>query len=171
MSAFLIGYRGCGKTTIGKRLADRLWQRFVDSDEMVARYAGKSIRAIFEEEGEPVFRAFETAVLHELVTMQEHVISLGGGVILSPENRQLIKRSGFKVIYMKCAPDELWRRIQQDPNTADNRPHLTELGGGLAEIRRLIEEREPLYRQCMTAELDVTFLSPQDCTTYIARML
>src|SRR5918997_3441061 len=98
MSAFLIGYRGCGKTTIGKRLADRLWQRFIDSDEMVSRYAGKSIRAIFEEEGEPVFRAFETAVLHELVTMQEHVISLGGGGVLIPDNPPLIQRSGVKVI-------------------------------------------------------------------------
>ena len=171
MSTFLIGYRGCGKTTVGKRLADRLWQRFLDSDEMVSRHAGKAIRAIFEEEGEPVFRAFETAVLHELVTMDEHVVALGGGVAVSEENRRLLKKSGHKVIYMKCEPDELWRRIQADPNTADNRPHLTELGGGLEEIRKLMAEREPLYRQCMTAELDVTHLSPQDATTYIARMI
>ena len=171
MSVFLIGYRGSGKSTIGRLLADRLWQTFLDSDELIVKQAGKSIKEIFDSEGEPGFRDREAAVVRELAMLSDHVIALGGGAVLREENRNVLRKDGHKIIYLRCEPAELHRRIHADPQTAENRPALTGLGGGFEEIERLLADREPIYRACMTAELDVTNLSPEDATVYIARLL
>lgn len=171
MSIVLIGYRGSGKTSLGRKLADRLWQPFVDSDEEIVKRAGKSIREIFEQHGEPTFRDLETAVVKDLATRAEHVIALGGGAILRLENRAAIKEGGHKVIYLRCDAAELHKRIHADAATAANRPSLTHLGGGLAEIEKLLADREPIYRETMTAELDVTNLSLDEAMARITRMI
>src|SRR5579863_8452163 len=171
MSIVLIGYRGSGKTTIGKRLADRLWQPFVDVDDLIVQRAGKSIKDIFEQDGEPAFRELEETAVNEACVLAEHVISLGGGAVLREANRQALAQSAHHVVYLKCEPAELHKRIHADPATAAMRPILTHLGGGLEEITKLIKEREPLYRQVKTAELDVTNLTPEDAVVYIVRLL
>ena len=171
MSIVLVGYRGCGKTTAGKKLADRLWQPFVDTDELIVRKAGTSIREIFEERGEAGFRDLESEVIREIALLQEQVIALGGGAILREENRKALKEAGHKIIYMKCEPAELLKRINADPQTTATRPNLTGLGGGIEEIEKGLAEREPLYRQAMTAELDVTHLTPEESVVYIVRLL
>jgi shikimate kinase len=170
MSVVLIGYRGTGKSTVGKRLADRLWQPFVDTDELIVRKAGTTIREIFEKQGEQAFRDLEATVVRDTLMLQEHVISLGGGALLREENRAALKASGHKVVYLKCAPEELYRRISEDPESAAARPNLT-AEGGLEEVKQLLAAREPTYRAAMTAELDVTHLSPQDAVVYIVRLL
>jgi shikimate kinase len=170
MSIVLIGYRGSGKTTIGKRLADRLWQTFVDVDELIVRKAGRSIRDIFEQEGEESFRTMESEVLREVALLEDHVIATGGGSLMREENRKALKDAGHRIIYLKCDPDLLWQRIQTDPNTSANRPDLTPTGG-VEEIRQKIAEREPVYRQVMHAELDVSNLTPEDAVVYIVRLL
>ena len=171
MSIALLGYRGSGKTTIGRRLADRLWQKFVDTDELVVARAGMAIKDIFERQGEAAFRDLESQVVAEASALTDHVIALGGGAVLREANRNALKDAGLKLIYLRCEADELVRRIQADPGTAEARPDLTELGGGLAEVRQVLAEREPVYRSVMTAELDVTHLSPQDAVVYITRLL
>ncbi len=170
MSVVLIGYRGSGKTTVGKRLADRLWQPFVDTDELVVRKAGKSIREIFEQDGEAAFRDLESQVVRDVCPLQEHVISLGGGALGREENRAALKASGHKVVYLKCDPEVLHRRISEDPQSAADRPNLT-AEGGLEEVKALHEAREPIYRAAMTAELDVTHLEPPDAVVYIVRLI
>ena len=171
MSTVLIGYRGSGKTTIGKRLADRLWQPFVDVDDLIVKRAGKSIKEIFEQNGEPAFRDTEAAVVKEVCKLAEHVIGLGGGTLGRDENRKAIKEAGHKIIYLKCDPAVLHKRIQADPQSAATRPNLTELGGGIEEIRKMLAEREPMYRQVMNAELDVSNLTPEEAVVYITRLL
>ena len=171
MNVALVGYRGCGKSTIGHRLADRLWAKFIDVDDQIVKKAGKNIKQIFEEDGEPYFRAVETEVVREICQLSDHVVSLGGGTVITAENRELVKKWADKIIYLRCEPQELLRRIQADPKSAETRPSLTMLGGGIEEIRLKLSEREPLYRELMTAELDVTHLSPQDACVYIARLL
>ena len=172
MSIVLIGYRGSGKTTIGKRLADRLWQPFVDTDDLIVRKAGgKTIKEIFEAGGESHFRDLESEVVREVGLLQEHVIALGGGALIREANRKVLKDAGHKVIYLKCEPEILFQHIQADPETARTRPALTNLGGGVEEIRKLLTDREPIYRQEMTAELDVTHLTPEDAMVYIVRLL
>ena len=171
VSTVLIGYRGSGKTSIGKRLADRLWQKCVDTDEMVVAKAGKSIADIFQQDGEAKFRALETEAVKEAAAINEVVIALGGGAPLREENRRLIKDAGHRVIYLKCEPEELLKRIRSDPDTPQSRPNLTEFGGGIEEISKVLAEREPIYRQMADAELEVTYLTPDEAMVYIVRLL
>jgi shikimate kinase len=171
MGIALIGYRGCGKTTVGRKLADRLWQEHVDTDEMIVRRAGKSIKEIFAGDGEPVFRDLESAVVGEASGGGDVVISLGGGALDREANRAVLAKGGHKLIYLKCEPAELLRRIQADPQTAHARPHLTAMGGSVAEIESVLARREPVWRSAMTAELDVTSLTPEEAVVYIVRLL
>jgi shikimate kinase len=170
MSTILLGYRGAGKTTIGKRLADRLWQKFVDTDDLVVKVTGKTIKQIFEEHGESMFRELEVEAVKKALTLEEHVIALGGGAVLSDVARNLLRGSTHKRLYLKCEPQELLRRLQADPNTAKNRPDLTDLNGGIEEIELLLNDREPLYRQVMTGELDVTNVTPEEAVVRLVRL-
>jgi shikimate kinase len=171
MSIVLIGYRGSGKTTVGSKLANRLWQELVDTDQLIVKKAGKSIAEIFEQDGEQRFRDLETEVVKEVAKLQDVVISLGGGAVVREENRQALKEAGHKIVYLKCDPEVLHQRIQADAATSMMRPNLTNLFGGQAEIEHVLGEREPIYRSLMTAELDVTNLSVEDAVVYIVRLL
>ena len=169
MSIVLIGYRGCGKTSIGRKLADRLWQPFVDTDDLVVKKAGKSIKDIFDQDGEAKFRQLEADVIKDVAKLQEHVIALGGGGATRSENVKVLRDAGHKLIYLRCEPHELHRRIQLDPNSASTRPNLT-AAGGVEEIRAVMTEREPAYRAAAQAELDVTHLSVDEALVYVTRL-
>jgi shikimate kinase len=169
MSLVLIGYRGSGKTTIGRKLAERLVWPFIDSDERIVAKAGKSIKQIFEESGEEGFRNLETKVIEELCDLPDHVLALGGGAVKRPENRSALRAAGHTVVYLSCKAEELHRRIQGDPKTKLDRPNLTGLGGGLAEVEKLLAEREPLYREIDDLEVDVSGLSPDQAVNEIIR--
>jgi shikimate kinase len=171
MSVVLIGARGSGKSTIGRKLADRLWQSFIDVDEQIVRRAGKTIKDIFEQDGEERFRQIETEVLREAATLQEHVIGLGGGTLMREENRRILKESGHRLVYLRCEPEELHRRIKADPNSAATRPNLTQYGGGIEEIQHLLSIREPVYRRCMHGEIDVTNLTPDEAVVHIVKLM
>ncbi len=171
MSIALIGARGSGKSTIGRKLADRLWQSFVDVDEQIIRRAGKNIRDIFEQDGEERFRQLETEVIREAALLPDHVIALGGGSLVREENRVALKKPGHRLIYLRCDPKELARRIKADPTSGATRPNLTQFGGGIEEIEFLLALREAIYRECMHAELDVTNLTPDEAAVYIVKLL
>jgi shikimate kinase len=171
MSIVLIGYRGSGKTTVGRLLAERLGWPFVDCDERITATAGKTIREIFEAGGEERFRELECQAVAEISQLGNHVLSLGGGAILRSENRDVIARGRHKVVYLRATPEELHRRIHADTATAVNRPALTKLGGGIEEIRSVLAAREPIYRQVMTAEVDVTQRTPEEVVTAIVELL
>lgn len=164
MNVALIGYRGSGKTSVGRQLAGRRGTAFVDADEMLVARAGQSIRAIFEQHGEAAFREMESDVLADLVGraaagQADAIISLGGGVILREANRRRLIESPFARVYLRADARTLHARIQADPATAANRPALTPLGGGVEETRTLLAAREPLYREVATHELEVTGLT------------
>jgi|SRR4051812_21089225 shikimate kinase len=172
MSAILLGYRGCGKTTIGKKLADRLWIKFVDTDELVVASSGRqTIREIFEQDGEEKFRDLELAAVKDACGRPDHVVALGGGAVLGDETRAFLKSLNRSRIYLRCDASELHRRIHADPATAANRPSLTHLGGSVEEIRELLKIREPLYREVMTAELEVTNLSIDEAMVYVTKLM
>ncbi len=122
----LVGYRGTGKTTVGKILADRLDLRFLDADLEIEARAGRSILSIFAESGEPVFRDWEEHTLRELV---EHhpaaVLASGGGAVLRPSNRRLLLDFGF-VVWLHAEPAELAQRLVADLRTGTERPALDE---------------------------------------------
>ena len=160
MGVVLIGYRGSGKTTVGRQLAERLGHPFIDADDLIVARAGKSIREIFEQDGEPVFRDYESLILKDVLSRIHHVVSVGGGAIEREANRKLFGAGKHRVIYLRCDSDELLRRISADGQTAASRPALTRFAGGIKEITTVLARREPVYRSVMTEEIDVTHLSP-----------
>ena len=171
MSVVLLGYRGSGKTSVGEKLADKLWADFFDADKVLVADAGMSIKDIFATHGEAYFRDLEAGVLEKLLAKNNAVISCGGGVILREENRKKLIGATHSRIYLRCDALELHRRIHADPHTVESRPALTSLGGGVEEITLLLAEREPLYRAAMTAELDVTHLSVDEAVQRIGRLI
>ncbi|MDB5326016.1 MAG: aroK [Phycisphaerales bacterium] len=171
MGIVLIGYRGSGKTSVGRLLADRRGAAFVDADVVLVARAGRSIREIFEQSGEAAFREMESEVLQDLLDRPGEVISLGGGVILREANRKRLIESGLPRVYLRAGAQTLHDRIHADPATAANRPALTHLGGGVEEIRTLLAAREPLYREVATHELDVTGLSVDEVVSRLDGMI
>ena len=171
MGVVLLGYRGSGKTTVGRKLADRLWCEFVDTDEEIVKRTRKSIKEIFEQDGEAAFRDLESSVLVDVLKRESDVISCGGGIVLREANRVALKNSPHSRVYLRCEPDVLHQRIHSDPATAQNRPALTQLGGGIEEIRALLEAREPLYREVMTTELEVTNLDIDEVVIRVTKLV
>ena len=141
----LIGYRGCGKTSVGRSLATRLGWTFVDTDDLIEAAAGCSIREIFEREGEAGFRVRETTAVQEVARGTQQVISVGGGAILSADNRTMLRGAGV-CVWLTAPPEELHRRLQADPRSGSTRPALTSKSE-LEEIRHLLQRRAPLYAE------------------------
>jgi shikimate kinase len=166
---FLIGFRGTGKTTVARILGLRLGWDWVDADVEVELRAGKSIAAIFADDGEPAFRDLEGIVLADLVSRRRTVAACGGGVIIRPRHRELL-RGQPRVAWLRGEPEALHARIQADRTTADRRPSLTPFSA-LEEVRRLIAEREPWYRECAKAEIDATSQTPDQCADEIIARL
>ena len=141
MLVSLVGLPGSGKTTVGRQLARRLQQPFVDSDHAIELRLGCSIREFFEREGEQRFRDVEEDVLDALSLSHSGVLSTGGGAVLRSINRERLRHRG-RVIYLKSSPDELYRRLRHDVN----RP-LLQVDDPLARLRDLYAARDPLYRE------------------------
>lgn len=154
MSLFLVGLRGSGKTTVGRVLAQRLALPLVDTDALIVQAAGISIREIFASQGEAVFRDLESQALEHLIAGGSCVAATGGGIVLREKNRRMIQTTGWPVIYLSAPADLLARRVHADSATALNRPNLTDLGGGVAEMEHLLKQRDPLYRQIATWIVD-----------------
>jgi shikimate kinase len=157
--AYLIGYRGAGKTTVGRLLAARLGWAFVDADDVLEAKAGRSIAAIFAAEGEAGFRDHEAANLRALAQRDRHVIATGGGIVLRDENRRLLRASGY-CVWLTGGPATLYGRLQGDPTTRARRPALTGLPGP-AEVERLLGEREPMYREVAHSVVATEQQSPE----------
>jgi len=154
---YLIGYRGTGKTTVGRVLAARVGRPFADLDERIETAAGRTIADIFAAEGEPGFRDRESAALRAASVEPPGVIATGGGIILRAENRELLRGSG-RIAWLTAPAEALWARIQADAATAHRRPKLA--GGGLEEVTKLLAVREPLYREVANFIVETAGLSP-----------
>lgn len=158
VTIILVGYRGSGKTTVGRLVAARLGWAFVDADDVIEATAGKSVAGIFAAEGEAGFRDREAAALAALCARPDHVIATGGGAVLREANR-LAMKAGF-VVWLTAPPEVVWERMCTDPTTAARRPNLT-AAGGEAEVRALLAAREPLYREVADLTVGTESLSPE----------
>ena len=142
----LVGYRGTGKSTVGRIVADRLGRPFADADREVEALAGRSIRSIFEEDGEAAFRHWEARALDGLASrLVGGVLATGGGAVLAESNRRSLRDFGL-VIWLTADADTLARRLMASRRGVDDRPGLTP-AGTLAEIAGVLESRTPLYRE------------------------
>ena len=148
MKVILIGYRGSGKSSVGRLLAPRLGGGFADvDDQIMARFGGKSVAEIWGEFGEPAYRQVEVEVTQGLLNSDFRVIGLGGGTLMQPKARQAVEQLHNACrVYLHAPVEVLFRRIQSDPTSTANRPSLTVHGGGLEEIRTVLAVRDPVYR-------------------------
>ena len=144
----LIGLPAVGKSTIGRRLARQLGIDFADCDALLELRFKCRIREYFEAEGEEKFRDAESAVLEELVAGSDRVIATGGGVVLRPGNRELLRQRTM-CVYLKADPEALFHRLRRDTK----RP-LLQVADPAARLNELSAEREPLYREAATLEIE-----------------
>jgi len=158
MTFFLIGYRCTGKTTIGKALAERLGLEFIDADEYLVEKAGKSIKQIFAEDGEPAFRDLEEQCLAELSRRTGVVIGAGGGAVMRQSNVQRMKAAGT-VVLLESDAATIYSRITGDPKTDAQRPSLTNKSQ-YDEIVHLLEYRKPYYHAAADIVLDSSDMTP-----------
>ena len=131
---------GGGKSTVGRHLARRLNWEFVDSDSVIERRVGCSIRSFFEREGEARFRDVEQEVIAEWADAPDSVLATGGGAVLREANRTFLHEHAT-VVYLRSTPEDLFRRLRND----SKRP-LLQVADPLARLRELYAKRDPLYR-------------------------
>ncbi len=140
MRIYLTGFMGCGKTTVGRRLARRLGMEFVDLDEAIERRAGMTVRQIFEAQGEPAFRQMEAEALRGTLALPDVVVALGGGTMAYEANAALVGASGLSV-WINPAFGTIAARIGGRGKT--DRPLFKDESQALA----LYRERLPAYRR------------------------
>ena len=147
----LVGYRACGKSTVGRLVAARLAWPFIDADHVVEDRLGAPIAQVFRTHGEAYFRAAESAVLADILSGSgPFVLATGGGVIESPANRAMLKELGGTVVYLHASAEMVQERLRHQ---AGGRPSLT--GGNVAdEVPAILARREPLYREVATVLID-----------------
>ncbi|UBX47823.1 shikimate kinase AroL [Providencia alcalifaciens] len=138
---YIIGPRGSGKTTIGKKLAEKTGYQFIDTDKLIFEHAGMSIADIVQQQGWDYFRQLESQILAS-IEPQKAIVSTGGGIILAPENQKVMRDNGT-VIYLRSTAETLAQRLAAEPQ-AEQRPSLT--GKSLIEeIAEVMEQRDPIY--------------------------
>lgn len=162
----LIGYRGAGKSTVAGALAERLACPACDADQLLEEKSGCTIGDLIRGRGEAAFRDAEEGVLAELLAGFPGVLSTGGGVVLRPANRLLLRRHGRPVVWLDTRPDVVRARLAADPATAIRRPGLSG-GDPLAEIDATLAVRRPLYAACADFRVDTSPLDPGAVATRI----
>jgi shikimate kinase len=160
---FLIGPMGAGKTTIGRMLARTLGVPFIDSDREIEQRTGVSIPMIFEYEGEAGFRKRESEVIGLLTEKSPLVLATGGGAVLLPDNRELLKERGF-VVYLQCSVDRQLERTHNDTH----RP-LLKTPDPRGRLEELLQVRDPLYRDLADYIVDTGTFSSRNAARQIAR--
>jgi shikimate kinase len=139
---FLVGFMGCGKTTVGRLLAQRLGWEFTDLDEIVEQRLGQTINEIFAEQGEAYFREAEREVLEGLLGQSAEaplVVALGGGTFAQPVNVERLRQIGGITFWLHCPVEELQRRCRG----VNNRPLFRDP----ASFQQLYEQRLPYYQR------------------------
>lgn len=156
---------GVGKTTIGRHLARQLDREFIDLDIEIEASCGADISWVFDVEGEVGFRDRETQALEKISSRSGVVLATGGGVVLREQNRRLLKERGT-VIYLKASVNQLYERTRLDKK----RP-LLQVGDPKAAIKKILEERSPLYQAIADLTISAEQKAPQAVAAHIASLI
>ncbi|MBK1790648.1 shikimate kinase [Persicirhabdus sediminis] len=160
----LIGFMGCGKSTIGIKLSKSLNYTMIDTDHYIESREKLTIPEIFEARGQEAFRDMETKLLRELVANKTtcHIIATGGGIISRPENIDLLRQLGF-VVWLNARPEIILERTSRN----QNRP-LLQVDDPLSVIKKLLKERKPLYKSAAHVKISTSDLSQRELTLGIS---
>lgn len=140
---YLIGYRAVGKTTIGRRLAEELDLRFEDTDKLVEKRCGQTIASFVDQSGWKSFRKIEKQILEQTASMNDVLVSTGGGAVLHEDIWRKIRQAAG-VIWLRAEPSIILSRLKTDEMTSSQRPSLSD-NGVFAEVEEILQERTPLY--------------------------
>lgn len=156
------GFMGTGKSTVGALIAQRLARGFYDTDTIVEREAGMSIREIFATAGEPAFRSLEREACKHAARQNSSVVSVGGGALLDPDSRSALEQSGI-VVLLTCERDVLIERLRESAQRGE-RPLLGE--DFAARIGELLKTRAPVYAS-FSLQVDTTHLTPEEASNRV----
>ena len=162
MNLILIGFMGTGKTTIGRKAANALRFKFTDTDKEIEQICGMTITQIFKKCGEVRFRSEEKAAVRRAAKENNQVIATGGGVVLDPENIEMIKENGI-IICLTAPPDVIFQRISKNKS----RP-LLQTEDPLGTITKMLQERQPLY-QCADFTIETSSSDSDDIAAEVVR--
>lgn len=165
MNLILIGFRCTGKSSVGKAVAKQLGRRFVDIDDYIEEKEGKTIKEIFDKEGEIGFRRLEREAIKELCKMDNMVIATGGGAVMDEENIRNMKRNGYLVL-LEAGPEAIYSRLMNDAKSYNQRPNLTPKAP-FEEIKHLLEVRKPFYHN----NADIVFDSSTESIDRISKKI
>jgi shikimate kinase len=166
MNVVLIGYRGTGKSVVGRIVAEKLGMACIGMDARIVERAGIPIPEIVEKEGWAGFRDRETRLARDLASRDNIVIDCGGGVIERPENVEAL-RSNATVFWLKASVDVIVERIKDDTE----RPALVEGKTFTEEVAEVLERRTPLYRGAAHREIDTDSLTPGEIADRLISIL
>ena len=157
MNIVLIGMRGAGKTTVAKKVAEKLSRPFIEMDDLIVEKEQMKIPEIVEKHGWDYFRDLESEVASEVATKENVVISAGGGIVTRPENILALKKNGV-IVFLQVSVDELLKRIGDDPN----RPYLAGKKTVREDMEEVSEERKNLYLSSADEIVDTNNKSVDD---------
>jgi len=161
----LIGFMGCGKTTVGENLAFKLNYSFIDSDKEIQRQAAITISEIFELYGEDYFRQLENTTIKTICKFKRQVIATGGGTIKSKDNIDALKKEGI-ILYLKASAEHIYNNIKDD----SSRP-LLQCENKLERIKDLLSQRENLYEMYCDMAIEVSYCTVDDITNNIIKCI
>ena len=153
MNLILIGFRASGKTSVGKRLSALLQRPFYDTDALIQRHTGETVKEIVLKGGWPAFRDAEKMVIGDLAGEEGAVIALGGGAVLDPFNVEALKPRGF-FIWLQAGKETIRERLRKDGATAEQRPPLPLTGNG--DDEEILRQRVPIYGALADLVVDTT---------------
>jgi len=169
MKIFFIGYRGTGKTTIGKLLAHRLDFNFMDTDQLIEQLLESTIMEIIKTQGWDKFRQIEKQTLLNTTKKEHTIIATGGGIIIDHGNQQFMNQNGF-CIWLDADINTILLRLQTDHINNRLRPALTQKSL-LAETSEMLKKRNPLYQNTAHIRIDTSFHTPEEIVNIIDRRL
>lgn len=167
---FMIGFMGCGKSTLGRLLADAIGYQFVDTDQLIEEKCGCSVTQIFAEKGENAFRQMERETLENLVKQQQIVVATGGGMACSQQNIETMNAAGT-TIYLQASVENLadWLKVERK-----KRPLIAQLSDEqlCKYVAETLTEREKFYRQAtITIQVDQNYTTDNEMVSRIVRLL
>jgi shikimate kinase len=165
----LIGYRGTGKSAVGKRLAEKLMMPFYDTDELIEREVGRSIRDMVAEEGWAYFRKREGDIIRKLAVMQRGIVATGGGAVLDEGNCDILKKHGL-LIWLRADVMTMVERIRDDAKSKERRPTLLH-DNAFRETEDNLKERLTVYRKLADFSIDTTGKSIDEIADAVCKFL